>query len=810
MRNWKVLPAVAASLVVVVSAMIVHAVNDGAPWISAGQPTLSKILDLTPNIQPSSSNHDCLKVTTRYVGGVGMHEDCVTETALGQVGSTGVIFNAASEIIPVVPPAQFFGLNPIPSQSMLVTHNSATPVGLHMHFYRSIQDKLKTTFDIVGGRKQYTLTKNPDFTLRDAAGKSLPINPDTLAYSSNGNWMVVDSPTRGFLRVNLATFEMVPFAPSLNQVSDFGSYAAQISVSSDGRYVAVKPDHLSSFKVYDVQSCTAAVIPVDVSNPRCQSREYWNDLTSRVAGFHRLHQPRFVSTYQLSFDVVYNYVSATNFKVAQYTLTAPGESETGIEYLGMGDSFAAGQGAFNYIEGTDTTNNVCHLSSKSYPFLISASLFASGHTVACSGAVTWDILANSDEYKGQVKDDTRKKDRQNVDSILSNFTPGYLVQTDFIDTHKPEALTISIGGNDIGFGEIVKGCVSPITTQQTCLTTYEDQLELFQRIEKVTSKLQSTYKLIKKPGKRIYVVGYPHIVVAGGNCGANVHLNEHEVNMAIAITDYLNHVTRKAAEKMGVFYVDVGDALAGHRMCENNGNQVAINGLTLGNDGGVGSFKFIGGESFHPNMLGHEMLRRAILAKTDNLTAPMPTPNALIPSPDAPETKPSPNAQHTNRPINVTAYADNLSADILISGRPTMASVDASIAALKANTSYTVKLNSTLVGSGSTDVLGNVISAVTPSPGLPAGFYTLHIYGVNIIGQPLDIIKTVYVAATADDYNGDGIPNVSDPCVIIPPSGHDVDKDTVDDACDPLIGDPPVTYTSQVRLTDNSFHFTPP
>jgi hypothetical protein len=42
----------------------------------------------------------------------------------------------------------------------------------------------------------------------------------------------------------------------------------------------------------------------------------------------------------------------------------------------------------------------------------------------------------------------------------------------------------------------------------------------------------------------------------------------------------------------------------------------------------------------------------------------------------------------------------------------------------------------------------------------------------------------VYVQASADDFDGDGIANSLDSCQYIPNSGNDTDQDDVDDACD--------------------------
>src|SRR5690606_21578826 len=74
---------------------------------------------------------------------------------------------------------------------------------------------------------------------------------------------------------------------------------------------------------------------------------------------------------------------------------------------------------------------------------------------------------------------------------------------------------------------------------------------------------------------------------------------------------------------------------------------------------------------------------------------------------------------------------------------------------------------------------------------MPTGFHTLHIYGPNIAGESIDLYKTIYIAASPTDLDGDGIPDDGSPCLIFPASGSDMDQDGIDDACDDLIDLPP-------------------
>lgn len=50
----------------------------------------------------------------------------------------------------------------------------------------------------------------------------------------------------------------------------------------------------------------------------------------------------------------------------------------------------------------------------------------------------------------------------------------------------------------------------------------------------------------------------------------------------------------------------------------------------------------------------------------------------------------------------------------------------------------------------------------------------------------------ITIVANEQDYDGDGILNANDTCQYIAPLSVDVDKDGIDDGCDPEIGEPPV------------------
>jgi len=388
--------------------------------------------------------------------------------------------------------------------------------------------------------------------------------------------------------------------------------------------------------------------------------------------------------------------------------------------------------------------------------------------------------------------------------VLRNFEPGYINQLPFVVDSQPDKVLLSIGGNDIGFSKILRRCLEP----DTCYSTYEDRLELLREINGSFSQLVDTYTKIKQEGlpeAKIYAVGYPQIAKPNGKCGLNVHLNAQELEFGEIVTDYLNLIIQRAATKAGVIYADTQAALPGHRLCEADKNNIAVHGLTAGDNTPSFLRGPIGNESYHPNQLGHRLLTKAILDDTFNLTKQMPVavPNS---EPPAEIDEGLLDVPRTNRAINQVNYDADLTNDIVYREVWWDIYVKALNFSLKKLNPFKIVLNSepTDLGTFTTDTSGNLSAQIRIPATVPTGFHTLHAYGTNMAGESIDIYKTIYVAANESDYDGDGLPNTADSCDTLPNSGVDSDQDGVDDACDGAIGLTPVTsVTSSAVLTED-------
>jgi hypothetical protein len=110
------------------------------------------------------------------------------------------------------------------------------------------------------------------------------------------------------------------------------------------------------------------------------------------------------------------------------------------------------------------------------------------------------------------------------------------------------------------------------------------------------------------------------------------------------------------------------------------------------------------------------------------------------------------------------------------------------------------------LGAFQTDAQGNFSADITIPASVPAGFHTLDFYVEGTDGQMQDITKTIYVAASPNDYDGDGVPNTLEPCLIfeVPDNqlsgdGYSCSDEAAADTANPLAAD-------SVARDDSTFH----
>lgn len=251
-------------------------------------------------------------------------------------------------------------------------------------------------------------------------------------------------------------------------------------------------------------------------------------------------------------------------------------------YVALGDSYAAGP-----LVPLQTGQPAgCLRSNQNYPSVLAKSAGQKDFVdVSCSGAKTDDFSAPQPVNPGPNP-------------------PQY----DALDGSEG-LVTMTIGGNDIGFGEIITKCASISSTNllgAACKDFYNrgGSDELTGRIEATASKISDALDEIKErsPQARVAVVGYPSILPdTGPGCYPIVPFSAGDVAYLRATEKKLNAMLAEQASDAGVDYVDTYTPTIGHDACQLPGKKW-IEGLV----------PTAPAAPVHPNALGERAMADAL------------------------------------------------------------------------------------------------------------------------------------------------------------------------------------------------------
>lgn len=681
-------------------------------------------------------------------------------------------------------------LMPVPDSNDFITYRSAggTAEKSNIYHYKNIIESIEAVYSPLTGKPLYykagapsTVINYSDNTKVDVYVSSVNMIGDRyISANTTLHQVVIDLDTKLVRRVGRSV------KPTNGTKPD-----ASTAITADGEILFLTNHQNNRYYLFDLTNCSGVN---DIGVEQCVTRELTDYIKQQIPNILEITYGRFANRSVLEFYAKIQKPEG-GWQYNKYKLSLPGASTTNIEYLALGDSFASGEGAYNYKLSTDLDTNKCHISLDSYPYLISNELgFGQRESVACSGAQIKDVFQTSRKLPySEDRPQASGKDESTYDvEIFDGFLPGYRRQHEFVEEKKPAVVTLSIGGNDINFGKKLQYC---ILTPYSCYNNQEARQKILKEIKGQFQKLTTTYQELRKsnPFTRIYVIGYPKIVMPGGNCANNVRLSGEELQLAEDIESDLNTMIKRATERAGVFYVDTSNAFMGTRLCEAESWKLAVNGITAGND------KFLpfnlgplGNETYHPNKLGHIKYKQAILTATNNLTTAMPEPNEAVAIHDMPSVLVPDMVDDSS--VSTPILTDSISDDYIVPGFDISQDVTDLPYFLKPGSTFRVEVHSTPIEVGTAVATGMrslSIDASLPED-LEPGSHSLHIIGTNINNEPIDIYKDIVVIKSQEDFDGDGVLNENDTCQFIQPLNIDTDKDGVDDSCDPEIAEPPV------------------
>lgn len=260
--------------------------------------------------------------------------------------------------------------------------------------------------------------------------------------------------------------------------------------------------------------------------------------------------------------------------------------------VALGDSYSSGEGVGQYDAATDTRRNSCHRSAYAWPLLVADRLRLQSDSLACSGAKTPEVLtsgARTDELERSVSQISR------------------------ID-RRPEILTITIGGNDAGFADVLSHCV----IENDCVTRYtnsgHDEIQAkILGLEKVLERLYVEVQRVV-PGTRLVVVDYPRIFPRAyprrhnRNCAAWDRISDREASWLNDRGRALDDAIARATERAHVEFVEIANAFDGHELSCEGGSYV--NPLRL-----RAAWPPYTPESFHPTGEGQARIAEIVTGK---------------------------------------------------------------------------------------------------------------------------------------------------------------------------------------------------
>jgi lysophospholipase L1-like esterase len=258
----------------------------------------------------------------------------------------------------------------------------------------------------------------------------------------------------------------------------------------------------------------------------------------------------------------------------------------GLNYVALGDSYTAGP-LIPTLTGTPTG---CFRSTANYPALVAEVIRpASVKDVSCGGAATADLTRSQAVSVGGGA---------NIPQLQA-LAP----TTDLV--------TLGIGGNDIGFIEIVNTCARLSKTEPAGAACRDHYLaggadQLAARITATAPKVAAALRAVRAtaPTARVLLVGYPVLAPdSGPGCFPDVPFTAGDVAYLRTVEQRLNAMLAEQARATGATYVDTYTPSVGHDWCQPTGTKwvEALNPTSPA-------------APAHPNALGMQATARAVLA----------------------------------------------------------------------------------------------------------------------------------------------------------------------------------------------------
>jgi len=287
----------------------------------------------------------------------------------------------------------------------------------------------------------------------------------------------------------------------------------------------------------------------------------------------------------------------------------PAEGMRLTTIVGMGDSTLSGEGAGDYLPGTDRPGNFCHRSARSEIELVTVASIERHVDLACSGATS---------------DQVRIGGQRHFDEVSQGDQLVALARTADV-----QWVVLQVGANDeIAFSDLVVDCVKGYLIPFRAGCRNKDGPSIQARIQASAARVA---RVIDDVASVLHAEGVPrdHIVLQSYASPVSEHIRLSLLRAAegcpfeladmkwarTVVVPSIAQAYAALAARAGVRYLDLSSATEGHEVCAAGATRAQewVKGVSI-SAGEV--LKARGNnvvqESFHPNAAGHAELARCL------------------------------------------------------------------------------------------------------------------------------------------------------------------------------------------------------
>lgn len=300
-----------------------------------------------------------------------------------------------------------------------------------------------------------------------------------------------------------------------------------------------------------------------------------------------------------------------------------------ISYTALGDSYAAGEGVRPYLVAQHD-DALCHRSANGWPMLVG--LGDDPEPLSRRDDVTFRFLACSGARIDNL--DTTPQPKK-WGAVLLKGEAEVPLQLDALDSDA-DLVTLSIGGNDLGFASIVTHCVTTlscpehgfISTDSGTSVILDDWTTV--RLALIGNELTGAYEAVRarvRPDTTVVATTYPRLVSVSPLASVNVTctapvLSHGERQWLRAQVDTFAAIVHERARRpgAGIQVVDVRDHFEGRNACDRDAHiygatLIRLDDLTPG---------AVSAASFHPTARGARLYAAAVTEALHDTSRPGP------------------------------------------------------------------------------------------------------------------------------------------------------------------------------------------